>query len=144
MRGYQACRILASTLEGYAGYLDNVVVGSFSPDVEACLALRYPTLLRGASTTGAMDFILSEMLFLNRLDASGFACLQIPASYNIYITTVKLDNARYISRAHSRNIAVQYWTVNDEETMRKLIELGCDCIITDNPALLSRVLEDYC
>ena len=27
--------------------------------------------------------------------------------------------------------------------MRELIELGCDCIITDNPKLLREVLDSY-
>lgn len=48
-----------------------------------------------------------------------------------------------IKRAHRRNIAVQYWTINDADEMRELIELGCDCIMTDNPELLSSVLEEY-
>ncbi len=35
-----------------------------------------------------------------------------------------------------------YWTINDEEEMRALIELGADGIITDRPDLLFEVLED--
>jgi glycerophosphoryl diester phosphodiesterase len=27
--------------------------------------------------------------------------------------------------------------------MRRLIELGCDCIMTDDPELLKSVLEEY-
>ncbi len=46
-------------------------------------------------------------------------------------------------RGHRRNIAVQYWTINDADEMRELIELGCDCIMTDNPVLLKQVLEEY-
>ena len=87
-------------------------------------------------------FVLTQTLGVNIFDRSDFACLQIPTSYDLGIT-IRLDKKNYIDRAHRRNIAVQYWTINDEETMRELIELGCDCIMTDNPALLSRVLEDY-
>ena len=56
---------------------------------------------------------------------------------------MKLDKSTLIKRAHRRNIAVQYWTINEEEEMRRLIELGCDAIMTDNPKLLKEVLEDY-
>ncbi|MFA7529377.1 MAG: glycerophosphodiester phosphodiesterase family protein, partial [Bacilli bacterium] len=45
-------------------------------------------------------------------------------------------------RAHRRNIAVQYWTVNDEDTMRKLIKAGADAIMTDDPDVLCEVLID--
>ena len=56
---------------------------------------------------------------------------------------MKLDKSTLIKRAHRRKIAVQYWTINEEEEMRRLIELGCDAIMTDNPKLLKEVLEDY-
>lgn len=32
---------------------------------------------------------------------------------------------------------------NDPDEMRELIELGCDCIMTDNPVLLKSVLDEY-
>ena len=38
---------------------------------------------------------------------------------------------------------MQYWTINDADEMRELIELGCDCIMTDNPELLKSVLDEY-
>ena len=56
---------------------------------------------------------------------------------------MKLDKKTYIKRAHRRNIAVQYWTINEEEDMRHLIDLGCDAIMTDDPALLKTVLDSY-
>ena len=68
--------------------------------------------------------------------------MQIPTSYDVGIE-ISLDKRTFIKRAHRRNIAVQYWTINDAETMRELIELGCDCIMTDNPELLSQVLDEY-
>jgi len=61
-------------------------------------------------------------------------------SYDLGIE-LHLDKQSIIDRAHRRNIAVQYWTINDEEEMRELIELGCDCIMTDDPELLNQVLE---
>jgi glycerophosphoryl diester phosphodiesterase len=40
-------------------------------------------------------------------------------------------------------MAVQYWTINDETEMRKLIEKKCDAIMTDDPDLLRQVLNSY-
>ena len=48
-----------------------------------------------------------------------------------------------IYRAHRRNIAVQFWTINDAEEMRRLIELGVDCIMTEDPVLLNQILNEY-
>ena len=140
--GYKACEILNQTLEQYPGYKDQIVVGTFHDEIEEELKTKYPELLRGAPTGTAAKFILTQFLGVNLFDNSDFACLQIPMGYDLGIQ-LDLDKQTIIDRAHRRNIAVQYWTINDEEEMVRLIELGCDCIMTDNPELLKDVLERY-
>lgn len=140
--GYKACEILNKTLEQYPGYKDQIVVGTFHDEIEEELKTKYPELLRGAPTGTAAKFILTQFLGVNLFDNSDFACLQIPMGYDLGIE-LDLDKQTIIDRAHRRNIAVQYWTINDEEEMVRLIELGCDCIMTDNPKLLKDVLERY-
>lgn len=71
------------------------------------------------------------------------ACLQIPTAFDLKVINLELDKKTLIDRAHRRNIAVQYWTINEADEMRELIELGCDCIMTDDPVLLKQVLEEY-
>lgn len=141
-RGREACRILYDTLQAYPMYADNIVVGTFHDEIEQELKDNYPTLMRGAPTGTAAGFILTQFLGVNLFDQSDFACLQIPMSYDLGIT-LKLDKPTIIDRAHRRNIAVQYWTINEADEMRRLIDLGCDCIMTDDPALLLQVLEEY-
>ena len=138
----KACKILNQTLEQYPDYKDQIVVGTFHDEIEEELKTKYPELLRGAPTGTAAKFILTQFLGVNLFDSSDFACLQIPMGYDLGIE-LDLDKQTIIDRAHRRNIAVQYWTINDEEEMVRLIELGCDCIMTDNPKLLKEVLEKY-
>ena len=57
--------------------------------------------------------------------------------------TVPLDKQTLVDRAHRRHIAVQYWTINDPDQMRMLIEMGVDCIMTDDPALMQEILKEY-
>ena len=140
--GKKACEILWNTLQEYPEYLDNIVVGTFHDEIETELKTKYPELMRGAPTGTAAKFILTQFLGVNIFDKGDFACLQIPTSYDLGIT-LNLDKKTIINRAHQRNIAVQYWTINEEWEMRELIELGCDCIMTDNPELLKQVLESY-
>ena len=140
--GREACRILSETLEQYPGYLDQIVVGTFHDEIEEELKANYPHLLRGAPTGTAAKFILSTFTGLNLFDRSDFACLQIPMSYDLGIT-LNLDKGSIIRQAHKRNVAVQYWTINEAEDMRHLIDLGCDCIMTDDPALLNSVINEY-
>ena len=141
-RGYEACRILAETLKKYPNYEDKIVIGTFHDEIEAHLGEEYPHLMRGASTGAAAKFILTQFVGLNIFDDGDFTCLQIPMSYDLGVE-INLVKATIIRRAHRRNIAVQYWTINDPEEMRILIELGCDCIMTDNPALLREILAEY-
>ena len=98
------------------------------------LKANYADLMRGAPTGTAAKFVLTQYLGVNLFDNSDFACLQIPTSYDLGIE-IFLDNQGLIDRAHRRNIAVQYWTINSEEEVRLLAENGADCIMTDYPQM---------
>lgn len=140
-QGFEACRILSETLDKYPGYRDQIVIGTFNDEVEAELKAKYPDLLRGASMGTAKKFVITQYAGVNIFDDSDFACLQIPTSYDIGVE-ISLDNRNLIKRAHRRNMAVQYWTINDAEDMRRLIKMGCDCIMTDDPELMRQVLDE--
>ena len=141
-RGFDACKILSDTLDKYPKYRERVVVGSFHDEIEEELKTKYPHLMRGASTSSAIKFILTQFLRVNILDNGDFACLQIPMEYDLGIR-ISLDKNTIVNRAHRRNIAVQYWTINDPSDMRRLIEMGVDCIMTDNPKLLMQIIDEY-
>ncbi|GLZ75724.1 putative glycerophosphoryl diester phosphodiesterase precursor [Actinorhabdospora filicis] len=57
--------------------------------------------------------------------------------YRPYVT------AEMVRHAHAYGIKVVPWTVDDEATMRKLIDDGVDGIITDYPDVLRSVMADY-
>lgn len=57
-----------------------------------------------------------------------------------YITM--LANPDWFAQARKLGMNVNVWTVNDEETLRKLIGLGADFITTDNPVLLQAILRE--
>jgi glycerophosphoryl diester phosphodiesterase len=69
-------------------------------------------------------------------------CFQLPVSQKLGPFTIHLDTPRLINRAHKLGIKVHYWTVNDEATMRHLIEVGADGIITDFPDRAVKVLKE--
>ena len=143
-QGFQAARIIDQTLtERFPDYKNNLVVGTFHPAIEKDLSENHPTLLRGASTSGAAKFIITQMLRVNLFSGADFSCLQIPMEYNIKGIRLDLTWKTYIERAHRRNIAVQFWTINDADDMRFLIERDVDAIMTDDPQLLKSVLDEY-
>jgi len=141
--GRQACKILAETLDKYPEYKDQIVIGTFKDEIEEELKSKYPDLLRGAPEGTAGKFVITQYLKVNLFDKSDFACLQIPLSYELKGIEVPLVSQSLVNRAHRRGIAVQYWTINDPDEMRMLIEMGVDAIMTDDPILLKEILQEY-
>jgi glycerophosphoryl diester phosphodiesterase len=58
---------------------------------------------------------------------------------SIYSPYFKLVNKNLIKKCHAQGIKVIPWTVNDVASMRHLIRLGVDGIITDYPNLITVV-----
>ncbi|MCS4194193.1 glycerophosphoryl diester phosphodiesterase [Salinibacter ruber] len=70
----------------------------------------------------------------DQLDALGF----VPAVYSPAHTAV---DAGLLRAAHDRGLRVVPWTVNERDTMRRLIRLGVDGLITDYPDTGMDVVE---
>jgi glycerophosphoryl diester phosphodiesterase len=45
--------------------------------------------------------------------------------------------------AHSEQLSVRPYTVNDEETMKQLFEMGCDALITDYPETACQLFKTF-
>ncbi len=55
----------------------------------------------------------------------------------------RLVNTSLVRRAHRRGMEVHAWGVSDQETALRMLDLGCDNLITDEPALLRAVVDEY-
>lgn len=124
---------------------DRVIVASFHGEVyrksleEASDDGRQNGMLVSPSIYGAVKFIVLGFLGIDSLFTDKIAVLQLPVEeFGINIATKRLTKA-----AHSHNLAIYYWTVNDEEEMRMLVDLGVDGITTDYPHRLKAVYESY-
>lgn len=143
-RGFKAVNALDDLLTAkFPNYKKNIVIGTFHDEIYKDIKENHPDLLRGASTGEALRFIVSQLFKLNLFNNSDFTCLQIPTSYKVKEINIMLDRKSIIKRAHRRNIAVQYWTINTAEEMRHLAKLGCDCIMTDDPELFVEVAKEW-
>lgn len=51
----------------------------------------------------------------------------------------RLDNPETVARCHALGLRLDYWVVNDAPTAERLIAIGADGIMTDDPATLAPV-----
>jgi glycerophosphoryl diester phosphodiesterase len=86
---------------------------------------------RGGVSLGPREVMLLRLAprAALRLGALGGTRAQIPRHHG----PIRLDAARFIAKAHALGVAVDYWTINDADEARLLVERGADGIVTDDP-----------
>lgn len=106
------------------GLMDRTVVMAFEPD----------TLSRVRELEPAIATIL---LVGRRGGVSPIAAPALARTFGAYGLGLdhRLIDAPVLAAARRANLHVAAWTVNDEATMRRLIDLGVDTLITDRPDL---------
>ena len=119
--------------------VDNVVVGTFNEEVSMYLDEKYPEICRSASQNEVILVYALSLFGIKTPDSAlKFDALQVPMErYGLNLAT-----ARFVNYAHKHNLAVQYWTINDEDDMRLLQEIGADCIMSDVPDVAYRIYNE--
>ena len=111
--GFRAADILYGILSEMK-LLDKVIVASFDKDVILYLEENYPDLSRTAYNVEAAGLFFDALLGIERPDGYyKFDVLQVPPDRYI----VNMGTSKLVNYAHKNNIAVCYWTINDEEKM---------------------------
>jgi glycerophosphoryl diester phosphodiesterase len=93
-----------------------------------------------ATSAGASEAAVFYWLQVTRLESAyspSAQALQVPETYR----GNRIATQRFIEAAHARNMRVHVWTVNEIESMQRLIELGVDGIMTDYPDRLVKILS---
>ena len=113
------------------GISDRVIIATFNNDITRYLTKKYPDVQRSIGVFEGVLFYFA-CAFNVRLNKSKlpFKAVQIPANqYRI----IRLGTERYVRYCHNLGIAVQYWTIDDPEEIKRLSDIGADCIITNVP-----------
>ena len=114
-----------------------VVVGSFHTSILKYFRGICPSVPTSLGKSEVSWLVFLERLHLGHLFKSPGYSIQLPFDY----AGVKIVRPSLIKLAHDLNLTVDVWTVNNSDTMRVLIELGVDGIITDRPDLLESVVS---
>lgn len=113
---------------------DRVIWATSVTSVSNYMRDTYPDMPRSANTGEVLMFYLFARMGwdLDKLDVS-YCALQIPGASE---KPINLGTKKVINYAHKYNIAVQYWTINEQADAEYLIANGADCIMTDYPDMV--------
>lgn len=135
--GERAMDLLYETMVKF-DIADNTIVGTFEGNVSKYIDKKYPDLTRSAGISEVLSFYYA---FLYGADLSkrdlNYNVLQIPMGYAMF----NLDTKAVIDYAHKYGIAVQYWTINDADDVKRLMDAGADAVMTDNPEVAYEVIN---
>lgn len=126
---------LCDLLQAYE-MTEKVLIASFSPETMA----EFRQVCPGVATAGAepqiRTFFALNTLFLGAVYQSPVEAFQVPE----YFGDLHVITPRFVQTAHSHNLDVHVWTVDEVEDMERLIGLGVDGIITNRPDRLLELL----
>jgi glycerophosphoryl diester phosphodiesterase len=124
---------LISVLERTQAY-ERVIVSSFSGRRLARVRRQVP--VRTAASPPEV-WALVRALRSQRLIQTDADSIAIPMRLGRW----RLLTRDLVDHAHRCGLQVHVWTINDEQTMGDLIDLGVDGILTDRPTLLKQVVS---
>ncbi len=116
---------------------DRVTLASFQ--ARTLLAIRRRGY--GGETALAQAEVLTLLALpvrvIERLPFLGVAA-QVP----VRAGPIRFDRPAFIDKCHRLGMRVDFWTINDPSEARRLIALGADGIMTDDPARMARGLAN--
>lgn len=115
-----------------AGAEDRVIVASFS---QATILHMRVAGYQGQTAMGPVELgaaLLAPNWFVRPWPFRGFAA-QIPTTFGSRVLATK-DNIR---KLHELGARVDFWTINDLDEAVRLLDMGADGIMTDDPKALA-------
>ena len=111
--------------------LDRVIFGTFDKELTKYCSATYPDINRSASIKEAIEFYFAALFNIKNYQKP-CSVLQVFYGKEYYKYGINLATAKVINYAHSQDMAIQYWTVNEDDEIEYLIKAGADAVITDN------------
>lgn len=117
---------------------DKIIIGSFDQEI----LNTFEKYSKGQVATSAgrsevKSFVVFHKFFLRNLYVPQVDAFQIP----IEDSGFDLTDQKLIEGAHRLGMQIHYWTIDDPETMKKLIDAGADGILTNRPDLLLKLVD---
>ncbi|MFV0604931.1 MAG: glycerophosphodiester phosphodiesterase [Niabella sp.] len=118
---------LAMAVINQKGIAGRTVIQSFDPRALVVMHSKYPKVATSLLIEGFDKRTLEEQI------------KEIDFTPTVYSPNYKLVTKELVTVCHQKKIKIVPWTVNDVDTMKILIALGVDGIITDYPDLFLKL-----
>jgi len=139
--GITALHAVIDLLEEFDAF-DRVVLASFHKEIyeemKSIMSNTHPEIMCSPETAGVAEILVTGWFGLDLFYDEPVTVLQVPMKQSF----INVATKNFVNTAHRHNIAVHYWTVDDEDDMRYLIDIGADGIMTNLPHLLKEVYDD--
>jgi glycerophosphoryl diester phosphodiesterase len=120
---------------------DRVLIGSFAPARRLAAVRALPGVATSISSRGAVAAVSAARnpggLRAVRRILRDVQAVQLPLS----VLRMSTMTPRTIAAFHAAGVEVHAWTINDEPTMDRLLDLGVDGVVTDRADLAAAVLR---
>ena len=117
---------------------NRVIIGSEHHSILAEIRKMAPELCTGFSKREILRALIAEKSRFRFLTPKSPKVIQIPIRHS----GLKVYSQLFLNSFHQIQKFMHIWTINDEATMRYLIQAGIDGIVTDAPSLLLRVAQE--
>ena len=118
-----------------ADILDTTIISSFKHDILLKFQKLEPRIKLASlepTRTGWIKSWLSRKKLQNEAIKNRFYAIN---------PFFKLVNRQFVIKAHKNNIRIFPWTVNSDNNIKKLIDIGVDGIITNNISRVRKILN---
>lgn len=116
----------------------NVQVACFSSGTLKHFRKQFPEIATSAGLTEGLIYYALSRFHLSAAYRPNTNAMQVPQKLGPFNTT----HPAFLSSAQDHNLKIHYWTVNNPQTMKDLIDLGVDGIITIYPDRLIQILNE--
>lgn len=114
-----------------------VLIASFDPSTMADFRDECPEVATSATASEIRLFLTMHTVFLGNLYRVAAEAFEVPPRLRDMVVVTP----DFVEQSHDHNIRVFVWTVNEEDEMKRLLDLGVDGILTDYPDRLLSLIS---
>jgi len=127
---------LISFLRADEAAANRICVGSFSSERLAKIRKALPNVATSLGASEIRNFTFAARSRQAKWSGFQAAAVQVPEK----AFGLRIVNQQFVDFAHSLDIQVHVWTIDNENDMNRLYDLGVDAVMTDRPTALKHVL----